>query len=196
MTALSLGLAAVWIAAFWVMSRESSDTLAIALVAGVASMIGVGFAAAPLWPRVLAGYPSDSFWTLGWAGRAGVVAISGVGIAALFAVLTVKTRVILRVKQQATNTAWVLIDLALGLALFAVIYSVSPQVFYAFYRLIIPGLPQQWVIDGAFDVTRLAAIARIGAEGSLSDDLAGVTLWAIVPLTLWLHLRDWWRGGR
>jgi hypothetical protein len=158
-------------------------------------MVAVVIAAAAIWPQVQAGYPQDSYWTLGWAGRAGVLAISAIGIAVFFAGIAVKTRVILRWKRQATTTAWALIDIAIGLLMFGVLFSISPQVFYSFYLLIFQGLPQQWVIDGLLDTDRLKMIAKMDPLGSLADHLAGITLWAVVPFTVWLHLRFWWRGG-
>lgn len=194
MSWISLAVSAVWVAGFWAMSRDRSDTWTITMIGVVASLLAVGLAAVHVWPQVRAGYPNDSFWTLNWYGRIGVVAISLVGCMLIFSVIAAKTRVIFRVKSQATNTAWLLIDLALGLALFAVVYSVSPQAFYSFYRLIIPGLPQQWVIDGWLNPDRLAQVAQLLPGGSLSDHLAGIMLWAIVPFTVWLHMRSWWRG--
>jgi len=177
------------------MSRDRSDTVQITLIGALASMIAVGLATAGIWPQIQAGYPQDSYWTLGWTGRAGVAAISACGIAGFFLVMARKTRIILNWKRQATSTAWALIDVAVGLLMFAVLYSTSPQVFYSFYRLIFPDLPQQWVIEGLLDTARLKMIAEMNPAGSLSDHLAGITLWAILPFTAWLHLRFWWRGG-
>lgn len=195
MTWVSVTISLVWIAGFWVLSRDRSETWTITLTGMVASLIAVGLAAAAIWTPVLTLYPGDSFWTLGWGGRIGVLAISATGITLVFMGLTLKTRVILRIKNQATSMAWALIDVALGLGVFAVVFSTSPQAFYAFYRLIFADLPQQWVIDGLINVDRLREIALLGPDGSLADHLAGIALWAIVPFTLWLHRRHWWRGG-
>ncbi len=194
MSLISLAVSAVWVAGFWVLSRDRSDTWAITLIGMIASLITVGLAAANVWPQARTLYPGDSYWTLGWIGRIGVIAISGIGCTCIYLMLAAKSRLILRVKTQGTNTAWVVIDLAIGLGLFAVIYSVSPQIFYGFYRLIIPGLPQQVVIEGWIDPDRLRFIARMREGGSLSDHLAGICGWGIVPFTLWLHTRAWWRG--
>lgn len=195
MTPISAAIAAVWMAGFWALSRDRSNTWPIALIGMVASLLTVGLAAAQLWPAMQAGYPGDSYWTLGLTGRLGVAAISASGVTLLFALLTLKTRIILALKRQATGTAWAIIDMAAGLALFAVGFSAAPQVFYTFYRMIIPDLPQQWVIKGWVDWDRLSGIARLSSDAALADHTAGITLWSIIPFTLWLHLRHWWRGG-
>ncbi|MEL6642198.1 MAG: hypothetical protein AAFP98_12975 [Pseudomonadota bacterium] len=195
MTWLSLAISAVWMAGFWVMSRDRSDTWAITLIGMVASLIAVGLIADNIWANVKANYPGDSFWTLGWGGRVGVLAISTIGITLIFLFLAWKTRIILRMTRQATGMAWMIIDVVLGLMFFAVVFSASPQVFYSFYRLIIPGLPQQWVIDGPINIERLGQIVTLAIDGHLADHLAGLAFWAIVPFTVWLHQRYWWRGG-
>lgn len=195
MTWLSVAISGVWMAGFWALSRDRSDTQAIAMTGMFASLIAVALAAATVWPAARAGYPGDSFWTLGWIGRLGVALISTIALIVFFAILTAKTRLILKLKRQATGTAWALIDVALGLLLFAVAFSALPQVFYTFYRLIIPGLPQQWIIKGLIDVDRLKVVAQLNETGALADHAAGIALWAMIPFTLWLHLRFWWRGG-
>ena len=161
----------------------------------VASLIAVGLAAASIWPKVLGGYPDDLFWSLGIVGQIGAVGTSVLGVAVLFSLLAWKTRLILRIKRQATGTAWALIDLALGLALAAVALSIASQVVSAFHLLSIPSLPQAFVLQDWINTTWLSRIARLPADAALADHAAGVVLWAILPFTIWLHLRDWWQGG-
>lgn len=185
----------LWFAGFWLITRNRIHSLRLVLLGMVGSMIGVALASPAIWEALAQGYPNDSFWTLGLVGRSGVIAISGLGIAGFFLLSAAKSRVILCWKRSATGTAWAFLDTSFGLFGFAVVYSLSPQAFYAFYRLLFPGLPIQWVIDSALNVDQLRGIATFSSDGSLSDHLAGITLWAIVPFTGWLHLRDWWRGG-
>lgn len=193
MTLLSASLAMIWLAVFWLLSRDRIMRPTLIVTGIIAHFIAVTIAAAPQL-SIMSAYPDDSLWTLDLAGRAGVLAISGLGIAAMFILFALKTRVVLRLKHQVSGTAWALFDVALGLLFFGVIHTVSPQVFYTFYRFIFAGLPDQWVIDGWFDAGQLQTIAALAADGNLAGHLAGVTLWAIIPFTLWLHLHHWWRG--
>ena len=140
----------------------------------------------PLRANIAAGYPGDSFWTLDWGGRAGVVAISVTGLALLFAVLGAKSR---RLPPLPLIPALAR-DILLGLVIYAVVYSLSPQVFYTFYRMIFPDLPGQIVINSAFNLSRIMPAIDFRDTGNLSDDLAGVGFWAVIPFALWRR----WRG--
>lgn len=189
MTVVSAAAALVWVAGFWALSRDTAETTATTLAGALASMLAVGLAAGQIWPRIAAGYPGDSYWTLNWVGHTGVVTISLVGIAMLFLALAAKTRLVLGLARGGPGMIRASLDGLAGLLIFAVVFSVSPQVFYTFYQLIIPGLPSQLVVDTLIDTDRLTAIARLDPQGSLADHLAGITFWAILPFTLWLHLR-------
>ena len=189
MTVLSVSAALVWVAGFWILSRDTAETASTTLAGALASLLAVGLAAGQIWPRIAAGYPGDSYWTLTWVGHAGVVAISLVGIAAFFLALAAKTRLLWRITSDGPGVVGILCDSLVGLAAYAVIFSLSPQAFYGFYRLIIPGLPSQWVIKSLLDTDRLAMVARLAPDGRLADHLAGITLWAIIPFTVWLHMR-------
>ena len=134
---------------------------------------------------MITAYANDSFWTLDWLGRIGVVGISAVGIGTVFWLIAWKSWGMMRLGGR-----WIIpLDIIIGWALFAVVYSVSPQVFYTFYSFIFPDLPQQWVISGPVAVDRLQAALDLRGNRNLSDDLAGVTFWAIAPFTIWLHIR-------
>lgn len=194
MTILTASLSLLWLAAFWLMTRERPDNRALTGVGVLASILTVVIAANSLHSAIVSGYPADSFWTLATGGRLGVVAISTLGLAGMFAGLAWKTRQILRIKTQISATAWMLFDIAAGCLIFGIIHTISPQAFYSFYRLIFSNLPNQWVIDTIFDTERLQTIAALPASGSMADHLAGVILWSIIPFTGWLHLRHWWRG--
>ena len=194
MTILSASLSTLWLAAFWLLTRDRATTLALTLAATIACMISIAIASTSIWASITAGYANDSYWTLSKGGRIGVLAISTVGLALFFVSLAWKSRIILGLRAQISATAWVLFDIAFGWLAFGVLHTISPQLFYSFYRLIFDYLPNQWVIDSILDVETLSLIAQLSSGGSLSDHLAGVALWAIVPFTLWLHLRYWWRG--
>jgi hypothetical protein len=194
MTAVSASLSILSLAAFWVLSRDRTLGWQTVVVSALVCCASVIIAAANLWVPITKGYPNDSFWTLTAAGRIGVLSISTIGISFIFACLTWKTRLTLQIKSQASGSVWALFDIAFGLLIFGVVHTVSPQVFYSFYCLIFDTLPNQWVIDKLFDTVRLQAIAGLAPTGNLADHLAGVVLWAIAPFTIWLHMRDWWRG--
>lgn len=195
MTLLSSALALLWFAVFWLLTRDRPQGVGLMILSAWACILAIALAAAVIWPAIAAGYPQDSFWTLDTFGRIGVATISGIGISLIFLALALKSRIILRFRRGPTATAWALIDIAIGLLAYGVIFSLSPQIFYSFYRMIFANLPQQWVIDGVLDQDRLKMIAVMAPGGSLADHLAGVTLWAILPFTAWLHMRCWWRGG-
>ncbi|MEM9060376.1 MAG: hypothetical protein AAGD13_07915 [Pseudomonadota bacterium] len=80
-------------------------------------------------------YAQDSFFDLSRSGQFGLVCISAV----LFVLWVLLTRFLLR-----DRAPWLKIGGAL--ILFWVFVWVSPQVYYQYYRLIIPDLPLQWVI--------------------------------------------------
>ncbi|WP_342076405.1 hypothetical protein [Yoonia sp. SS1-5] len=149
----------------------------------------VAFAAAGIWDGVSGGYPGDSFWTLDLTGRIGVSAISILGLLIIFAVLAWKTQLIRRVLYTAPRPALWLGDIVLSVLIFGLIFSASPQVFYLFYQQIFAGLPDQIVLRSILDVNRMTEIARLGATQSMADHLAGISLWAVLPFTTWLHLR-------
>ncbi|MEJ6403641.1 hypothetical protein [Yoonia sp. 2307UL14-13] len=178
--------AALWVV--WV-RRGSHHTLWLI----PAALFAVMLATPPFWHAALAGYPKDSFWTLGPSGRAGVVAIATSGILAIFLMISAKTRALFSLGWP--RMIALPIDIATGLLMFGAIYSLSPQAFYAFYQLIIPDLPAQWVIDTAFDTGRIRHIVHIGPDGSMSDHLAGIGFWAVWPFTFWLHFQPDARRG-
>ena len=194
MTLFSASLSLLWLAAFWLMTRDRPDGRGLLGISIIASIVAVVIAADNLHSAILSTYPTDSFWTLATSGRLGVIAISTIGLGAMFAGLAWKTRRVLQIKTQVSATAWMLFDMAAGCLIFGIIHTISPQVFYSFYRLIFDGLPNQWVIDTLFDRARMQAIAALPANANMADHLAGVILWAVVPFTGWLHLRHWWRG--
>jgi hypothetical protein len=194
MTLLSASLALLWLAVFWLLTRDRVMGRSLVLIGIVASFVAVILATTNLWDAIAAGYPSDSYWTLKPGGRTGVLVISLTGITLMFYLFARKTQIVLRIKREVSGTAWALFDIAFGMLVFGVIHTVSPQIFYTFYRFIFTDLPNQWVIDSAFDATALQSIAALPVDGNLASHLAGITLWAIIPFTLWMHMQHWWRG--
>ena len=60
---------------------------------------------------------------------------------------------------------------------FAALHTLSPQLFYAYYRTIIPGLPAQWVIR-APDWPRVTEALLFAPEARLAEHLAALLFWA------------------
>jgi len=149
----------------------------------------VGALTPALWLAAADGYTGDSFWTLSTFGRLGVVAISVLGMAALGACIAWKTRRLRRTLPQVPTAILWVCDVLIGVLLFALIFSVSPQIFYSFYQLIFDGLPQQWVIDGPLNWDRLAEVIPPRTAGSLADHLAFVAMGGVVLFTTYLHWR-------
>ena len=162
--------------------------LAIALPASLLMVI----ASAPtLWLAILSGYPNDSFFDLSFFGRLGVLSISGTLIT-LFALFVVwKSRKVLAMASKQAISSWfvLVIDCVLGLALFGTLHALSPQAFYQFYHLIYPGLPNQIVVKTLFDYEGMMTFAALSTSGNLSQHLSGLVLLAIVPLTVFTHIR-------
>ena len=81
-------------------------------------------------------YSADSFFTLDGPERIGLALLS----LALFALVVWGTT------KSAARLNGVIARLCLSLFAFYLFVWLSPQVYYTYYRLIIPGLPAQWVV--------------------------------------------------
>lgn len=154
-----------------------AQTLSLIVPAGVMVIIAL--------PSVFldTGYANDSLWTLGWGGRLGVIAISSLGLIAVFGAIAVKSKRMARLPGLLA----VPLDIIAGLLIYSVAFWLSPQLFYSFYQIIFPDLPAQIVIKSPLDQDRLRTIIIPAQGGSLADHLAGVGFWAVIPFTLWLH---------
>ena len=69
---------------------------------------------------------------------------------------------------------------------FAALYLLSPQVFYAYYRLIIPGLPNQWVIRWP-EADHILRGLLFEANGRLAEHVAGALFWGLILQAIWLQ---------
>lgn len=148
-----------------------------------------------IWQGIAAGYPGDSFWTLASIGRLGVVAISITGLGALAVFNYWKSGVILRRKQNRMRVAIWVLDCGIGVAAFGVVYVISPQIFYTLYQMLIPGLPNQWVIDNAARWDNFIAIMIPQNGAPMADHLAGVAIGGIVFFTTYLHITNPFKGA-
>ena len=153
-----------------------------------AAFVTVLLGAPGIWLSAMAGYAGDSFWTLGIGGRLGVIVISITGFALIFALLSVRPTT----PKGLPPVVRVLSRCVVGCVIYGFLYSVSPQLFYTFYWFIFPDLPVQIVVSDAFDLGHIAKSIILQTGGSLSDHLAGLGFWAILPFTVWVCGR---RGG-
>ena len=84
-----------------------------------------------------------------------------------------------------------LANLLVTLAGYLAVWLLSPQIFYTYYRLIIPGLPSQWVVGGGAALNDFAAALRLGDGDSLAMSATGLFFWVLAALTLSVHAACW-----
>ncbi|NQW12376.1 MAG: hypothetical protein HQ481_21125 [Alphaproteobacteria bacterium] len=122
------------------------------------------------------------FGTLSLGARLGLLALSTVLLLALLWVGALKSRWLARWPCAP------LLDLLAGAALALAAITLSAQLFYGYYRLVIPGLPAQGVIawPGGQGIVELFAVWR---DGPLGERVRGAVFWAVTlagPIARWL----------
>jgi len=133
---------------------------------------------------------SDSFYTLSLVHRTGLMFYSGFLIAILYWISDSKSRWLQNklAPQHRFLLPACLFDIALSSALFLIFYIVSPQLYYLYYQIIIPGLDWQWVVGttslNGSNFTHLA----MRSVGNYSQLLSGLTLWTLVFAVIWQYL--------
>ena len=126
------------------------------------------------------------FGTLSLGARLGLLALSTALLLVLLWLGALKTRWLI---QWRVRWPWApLLDLAAAATLAAAAITLGGQVFYEYYRLVIPGLPAQWVITGEpwWTVTDALPIWR---DGPLGRRISGAAFWAVIlagPVAQWL----------
>lgn len=119
-------------------------------------------------------YETDSFHTLSMAGQMGLLAVSlGYFISLAWVV------------QRLTRARSGIVRIAVWGLLFYLFIWASPQGYYAYYRLIFDGLPQQWVIGwptSPFDALRILSFT---GPQTLSAHSLGAMGWVLLALALW-----------
>lgn len=114
-------------------------------------------------------YESDSFFTLSAGGQAGLALLSLLlGLAVLWGVW--------RGTQAAPRGLRVLA----ALIAFWLFVWVSPQVYYQYYRLIIDGLPAQWVIWPPRWPGEAVRLLTFTGPANLSAHSQGILGWAMI----------------
>ncbi len=203
-TVLPSFLVGLWAGiAWWLWTRpcntgkapdEPRSSLHPARVAGLAGacLVAVLLSAPSLWLAALSGYRGDSFFTLEPAERAGLAILSGVLVLAVCWMSAAKSALLHRLMAAA---AWspaltAAADVLVTVALLAALLGVSPQIYYTYDLIIIPGLTAQWVVGDWFDLSMLWRAAALAPDAGLADHLTGITFWVLMLMALcWPLLR-------
>lgn len=121
-------------------------------------------------------YAEDSFFTLDFWQRAGLLALS---------------------TMLATGMAWgahaafraigllAAARLAMALGLFWGFVWLSPQIYYLYYQAVIPGLPWQIVIGWPPSPAEILRLIGFQAAASLSDHSKGAMAWVFLAWAAW-----------
>ncbi|MEM7546138.1 MAG: hypothetical protein AAF367_11430 [Pseudomonadota bacterium] len=153
---------------------------------GLAALPLVALAQPGIWSRLIAGYEGDDFFTLGMAQRIGLAVIALALLAALFVVAAALSRLTVRRARLGLGLG-LGVDISIRSVFYGALITLAPQVFYTYYRLIIPGLPSQWVIrwpDGDGLLTGLT----FAADGRLAEHLVTAGFWGLIVAAIWLHM--------
>ncbi len=119
-------------------------------------------------------YGNDSLFTLSGLQIAGVLGLAGVQAGAVLWSMRGLVRT-LRWPQR----------FAAAIVAIWLFEWLSPQVFYTYYRAIIPGLPAQWVIGWPPSPSDLMLLAVFQSPPSLSAHGRAVLFWLLAAVALW-----------
>ncbi len=116
-------------------------------------------------------YRQDSFFDLSTWGQ--------IGLAGLSALLFVITLLIARACLAKRSNSMRLVG---ALVLFWLFVWLSPQVYYQYYRILIEGLPQQWVIWPPASVLDAFYLLMFQGPQNLSAHGQGVLGWSLIAI--------------
>jgi hypothetical protein len=160
------------------------------VVVGAGAVVTVVLAAPPVWRALATGYPRDSLLTLPPVPRGGLILLTVGLVFALFWISAAKTAAMHRAARRLAVTPLLVLaaDLFATLVLFAAARVASPQIYYSYYRLVIPGLPSQWVRAEWPGIGDLLALAGLAPDAGSAAHAAGVGLWGLMIMTGWLFV--------
>ncbi|GFE64702.1 hypothetical protein [Litoreibacter roseus] len=115
-------------------------------------------------------YEGDSFFTLSPLGQAGLLVLS-----VLLAIFTI---IIARKAMRGWSAP------LLAIMVFYGFVWLSPQLYYQFYRVIIDGLPQQWVVGQPPSVELIFDILSFQGPSNLSFHGQAILGWCLIILSL------------
>lgn len=131
-----------------------------------------------LWMAVASGYSEDYLFNLSTRQIIGLVLITSGFVVLLFLACTVSSHFLCRWGNQVLpRWLMVLMCTVFALLLCAIALALVPQLYYLYYRWIIPGLPAQWVPVGDLSLTRLWQYFLLSADGTTTDHAKGSTVW-------------------
>lgn len=155
------------------------------LRAGVLACFLILVAQPGVWMRGAQRYAGDDFWTL--------EGVRGFGLALIAASLCLGL-LWLGARASRWIRDWRLgeaprsaADISLKVIGISGLYVLSPQLFYAYYRQIIPGLPSQWVIQWP-DPAHVMRGLTFAADARLAEHVAGALFWGLILQALWCQL--------
>lgn len=123
-------------------------------------------------------YAQDSFFDLSALGQVGLACLSGVlSLATLWALH----------RLARGRSIWVRLVCAV-VAFWAFVW-LSPQVYYMYYRLLIPDLPLQSVIKWPVGPWRLLELVTFQWRSNLSAHSQGVLGWALLAVAIFSRQR-------
>ncbi|MEO1275621.1 MAG: hypothetical protein AAFV96_09580 [Pseudomonadota bacterium] len=118
-------------------------------------------------------YANDSFWTLSPAASAGLIALSAILALALLAMV-----------RRVSKTAPFYRRAPIALALWWLFLWLSPQLYYAYYWSVIPGLPVQGVIRQPPGPMSLIGLLSFTGPATLAAHSQGLLGWASIAAAL------------
>jgi len=144
-----------------------------------------------LWSAFARGYAGDHLFNLSTIEIVGLAAITSVLVLVLFLACTGLSCLLSR-KLRANLPRWAVISGCgvLALVLCAMGLAVVPQIHYQYFRLIISGLPAQWVPMGDLSAARLSNYFFLPASGHTTDHAKGITVWICVCASLIVGFRE------
>ncbi len=155
--------------------------------------LGIGAALGPALARyqaVFLGHGQDSLLSLSFWKATAVVGLALVlSIVALQFAIGVALALRAWAGQRALPRLTALFaNLALIPLIFATLLPLVPQLFYQLYRLVISGLPQQWVLRSPFDWSPFWQSIALGPGSSLSEIAAGLLFWSLFLPSFLMHV--------
>ncbi len=77
-----------------------------------------------------------------------------------------------------------LVRITVAIVSFTLFVWLSPQIYYAYYRMIIPDLPSQWVIGRSPEAGAVVTLLSFTGPATLSAHARGVLGWCLLATVL------------
>ncbi len=157
-------------------------------------LFGLGALAIPLlaspavWMSAVAAYPGDSFHTLNLPAQIGLAALTALMLLLGFQLTLAKSIRLAGSRTPAGRLFVGILDVGGTAAAFILLWGLSPQLYYEYYKQVIPNLPSQLVIRDPFPVFEVLERAMLRADGSIADHLTGLAFLSICLAALAPHL--------